>query len=253
MNPLTQGRSLQDNSVSRVEPFIGADGLLRVGERLRHADLGVDQKNPILLSRDCEVTELIVREIHSAKVGDSDRKRTVATLRVHARDRPFTRSGVDCFGPFLVKQGRARTKSLWCLLTCMSTRAIHLEVLNSLDADAFINTMTRFFSRRGPPCCIRLDNGTNMIGANKELRETVQEWNNSNGIESAFLQKNLVWEFNPLYCLTYGWNVGTTNPHIKKGPSSSNRHPSSRRRTAQHSVPCSTRNRKWKTHHPSIQ
>ena len=238
INALRQGDSLHGSSLSRLEPFIGTDGLLRVGGRLRHANLCPEQKYPILLPRDCKVTELIVREVHSTKTGHSGREYTLATLRttywipkcrrlidkllrtcvncrrnnwisthqrqadlpedrVHSGGRPFTHSGVDCFGPFLVKQGRARPKRWGCLFTCLNTRAIHLEVLASLDADAFINAMTRFSSRRGPPSRIRSDNGTNMIGANRELRDAVQEWNSSNTVRNVFLQKHIEWEFNP--------------------------------------------------------
>ena len=36
-----------------------------------------------------------------------------------------------------------------------------------------------------------------MIGANRELRDAVQEWNSSNTVRNVFLQKHIEWEFNP--------------------------------------------------------
>ena len=54
---------------------------------------------------------------------------------------PFTFVGVDCFGPFIVQRGRSLVKRYDVLLTCLSVRAIHLEVAHSLDADSFINAM----------------------------------------------------------------------------------------------------------------
>ena len=51
-----------------------------------------------------------------------------------------------------------------------TTRAIHLEVLTSLSADVFITALLRFCARRGSPKRIRSDQGTNMIGANRELQ-----------------------------------------------------------------------------------
>ena len=78
---------------------------------------------------------------------------------------PFTNTGVDLFGPLHVKLGRSDVKRYGCVYTCFTTRAIHLEVLNSLEADSFINGFLRFISRRGRPSKIWSDNGTNLVGA----------------------------------------------------------------------------------------
>ena len=57
------------------------------------------------------------------------------------------------------------------LFTCMTTRAIPLEMVNSLDADAFIMALRRFAARRGACVPLTCDNGTNFHGAERELRE----------------------------------------------------------------------------------
>lgn len=59
--------------------------------------------------------------------------------RCHAGLPPFTYVGVDLCGTFYVKVGRANAKRYVCVFTCFTTRAIHMEVLNSLESDAFIN------------------------------------------------------------------------------------------------------------------
>ena len=57
----------------------------------------------------------------------------------------------------------------------MASRAIHLETSNSLDTDSFINALRRFISRRGPIRQLRSDQGTNFVGARKELAQALSE------------------------------------------------------------------------------
>ena len=67
--------------------------------------------------------------------------------------RAFTRTSVDFGGPFVTIQGRGkrRQKRYLCLLTCMATMAVHLEMAYGLDTDSFLNAFYRMASRRGLP------------------------------------------------------------------------------------------------------
>lgn len=84
---------------------------------------------------------------------------------------PFHSTGVDCFGPYLVKIGRRNEKRWGLIFKCLTTRAVHIELLNSMDVDAFLLALRRFIARRGKPHEIRSDCGTNFRGADRELRE----------------------------------------------------------------------------------
>ncbi|XP_077997425.1 uncharacterized protein LOC144450653 [Glandiceps talaboti] len=117
--------------------------------------------------------------------------------RVTPQYAPFTCTGVDCFGPFLVKRGRSQEKRYGCLFTCLTMRAIHLEKLQSMDGDSFINALIRFIARRGKPKKIRSDNGSNFVGGNRELRESIQRWNDSQKTRQELLIRQIEWEFNP--------------------------------------------------------
>ena len=97
--------------------------------------------------------------------------------RITSDQPPFTEVGVDYFGPFFVKRGRAEVKRYGCIFTCLSTRAVHIEIFHSLDTNSFINALRRFVARRGNPVKIRSDNGTNFVSGGKEFRQAIKDWN----------------------------------------------------------------------------
>jgi transposase InsO family protein len=229
------GKISKQSSVYRLNPVM-KDGLLRVGGRLETSRLSYGAKHPIILPAKCHVSELILRDIHQSIghlskdamlaqlrqrywiIGASTTvkrlvKSCVICRKYQARamgqkmadlplDRtvsdepPFTRTGVDFFGPFEVKRGRSTVKRYGVIFTCFSLRAIHLEMAFSLDTSSCIDALRRFVSRRGPVKIMWSDNGTNLVGAERELREEMQNWDKEH-IREQLLQKGIEWNFNP--------------------------------------------------------
>lgn len=72
------------------------------------------------------------------------------TSRVNP-SRPFSNSAIDYAGPTKIKGPGKQVlfKSYVSIFICMATRAIHLELVGDLTADAFIAAFKRFTSRRG--------------------------------------------------------------------------------------------------------
>ncbi|XP_017464838.1 PREDICTED: uncharacterized protein LOC108358176 [Rhagoletis zephyria] len=105
--------------------------------------------------------------------------------------RPFTYSGVDYFGPVLVAIGRRQEKRWVALFTCLTIRAIHLEVARDLSTDAAIIVCRNFINRRGVPVRLRSDMGTNFVGASKEDWVSVQS-----GMQSECDRRGVDWVFN---------------------------------------------------------
>ncbi|XP_076135495.1 uncharacterized protein LOC143118304 [Alosa pseudoharengus] len=87
---------------------------------------------------------------------------------------PFWSTGVDCFGPFVILHGRRTEKRWGIIFKCLTTRCLHLDLLGSLDVDAFLLALRRFRSRRGQPFEIWADRGTNFRAGDRELRECFQ-------------------------------------------------------------------------------
>ncbi|XP_055633490.1 uncharacterized protein LOC129773857 [Toxorhynchites rutilus septentrionalis] len=88
---------------------------------------------------------------------------------------PFYICGLDYGGPITLIQrrgpGSPTTKGYICVFVCFTTRAVHLEAVSSLSTRAFLAALRRFIARRGHCGHIHSDNGTNFVGAAREIRE----------------------------------------------------------------------------------
>lgn len=92
-----------------------------------------------------------------------------ARLQLHKP--AFYSTGVDCFGPMPVKVGRRQEKRWGVIFKCLTTRAVHLDLLRNMDTDAYLMALRRFIARRGRPAELWSDQGTNFKGGGGELRE----------------------------------------------------------------------------------
>ena len=74
----------------------------------------------------------------------------------------FQATGIDYGSPLYVRDTSNKSNKMYiCLFTCANTRAVHLELVEDLSADAFIRAFRRFISRRGFPERIITDNAKN--------------------------------------------------------------------------------------------
>jgi hypothetical protein len=99
---------------------------------------------------------------------------------------PFLISAVDYCGPFLIKgniRGNVKVKTYIAVFTCMTTRAIHLELAADQSSESFLNVLHRFVSRRGLPNKLLSDNATTFHGANNQMKEMFKTWQQSSHIE----------------------------------------------------------------------
>ena len=75
----------------------------------------------------------------------------------------------------VTKEGGKELKRFVAIFTCLASRAIDLEVVNSIDTESFIMCLRRFIGRRRNVRILRSDNGSNFIGAEKELSKDFLE------------------------------------------------------------------------------
>ena len=232
----------RNNCLRKLNPFV-SEGILRVGGRLQQSLQPFDVQHPIILPSSHHVTKLIIEDHHrtvghsgTSLTWTSLRQkfwiiRGAATVRktlgkcVQCKKRnakpleqimadlpserfavykpPFYNTGTDYFGPFFVKQGRSSVKRYGCIFTCLTTRAVHLEISHFLTANSFINAFRRSICRRTKPHTVYSDNGTNLVGAEKELRQALKEFNQKH-VEDHLRQKNICWKFNPPTASNFG-------------------------------------------------
>ncbi|XP_011884045.1 PREDICTED: uncharacterized protein LOC105571183, partial [Vollenhovia emeryi] len=212
---LEKSKSLPTNSrLLPLNPFLDDEHILRVGGRLKNANLAYESKHPLLLPKGHAITRLIIRNEHvrnmhagvqatlyavrsqfwpiaaKATTRDVINKCTVcwkakpsvpeATMsdlpksRVQI-SRPFTHCGVDFGGPFLIREHKRRnaklSKAYICIFVCFATKAVHIELVADLSSESFMGALKRFIARRGKVACMHSDNGTNFVGAARELNE----------------------------------------------------------------------------------
>ncbi|XP_030767500.1 uncharacterized protein LOC115891216 [Sitophilus oryzae] len=137
----------------------------------------------------------------------------------------FENVGTDYGGPFYIKNKKGRgattSKAYLCLFICMSTKAVHLELVSDLTSECFIAALNRFTSRRGKPKNIYSDNGLNYVGANRELSQVYNFLNeNAAYLGNKLADENIFWHFIPANSPTFGglWEAGikSAKHHIKR-------------------------------------
>ena len=188
---LPRKHAVAEKIVRHVHRFIGHLGREHVIAKLRE-DFWIPQIRVLVRS-------VLNRCVKCRKVLARPMTQQMAPLpeaRLMAYEPPFSYTGMDLFGPLYVKHGRGTTKRWCCLFTCLTTRCVHLEVVNSMDTDDFIMCLRRFINRRGEVKEIRCDNGSNFVGAQRELKESLEKWNQGR-ITSELIQYGCKWIFQP--------------------------------------------------------
>ncbi|XP_054709284.1 uncharacterized protein LOC129218990 [Uloborus diversus] len=199
-NTLIKGEELESNSkIKCFNPFLDENKIIRLGGRLQFSSLTEEEKHPILLSNNNEITELLIHENHE-KVAHGGLSATLTILRQRFwilkatkvtksiikkclicrkhRAKPFCEvtaplpadhimktsafevSAVDFAGLIYIKDKHATQKAYICLFTCATSRAVHLELVLNLSTDTFILDFKRFINRRGMIRIIYSDNAS---------------------------------------------------------------------------------------------
>ena len=121
---------------------------------------------------------------------------------------PFTNVGFDVFGPWTITTRKTRGGSInskrWALaFTCLTSRAVHIEIIETMNTDSFICGLRRFLAMRGPARVLRCDRGTNFIGGNSEMKQATRELDQQK-LERFLTMQGCDWKFNPPHASHFG-------------------------------------------------
>ncbi|XP_048480955.1 uncharacterized protein LOC105389072 isoform X1 [Plutella xylostella] len=233
----------RESKLSLLKPYMDNEGIVRVGGRLRHANIEEDRKHPIIIPSEGYLTTLIIADAHAKTLHGGIQlmleylrskywilkvKNLVKTMirnclicakqRALVRNqlmgdlptarvnpaRPFYNSGVDFAGPY------------------QATKAIHLELVGDLTSEAYIGAYRRFISRRGRCSHLWSDQGRNFIGADKELKTALKEakLDFEGDIAETLAKDGTQWHFIPGYSPHMGglWEAGVKSMkyHMKR-------------------------------------
>jgi transposase InsO family protein len=106
---------------------------------------------------------------------------------------PFSRVGIDFSGPLYAKDASGEMKKVYiALFSCCVTRAVHLELVDEMSAEAFKCCLRKFTARRGMPKLIVSDNAKTFQATEKHLNKLFDYPE----IKSYFNNMRIEWKFN---------------------------------------------------------
>lgn len=216
-----------------LSPLVDDTGIIRVGGRVDPHLFSYNRKCPALLPHDHWISVLITRNVHRAghlgvaattakirrkywiikgtNVAKTIKQRCKFYREIEAKVEtqlmanlprcrlqpctpPFLYTSCDYFGPVKVKVGRNKTaKHYGVIFMCLNTKAVHCKLATDLTTMEFLQVLRRFFSYRGYPKVLISDNGSQMVGAEHELRLMIG-WD-KNQLKELCTDRGMKWQF----------------------------------------------------------
>jgi hypothetical protein len=123
---------------------------------------------------------------------------SLQSARLDSYTAPFTHIALDYFGPLETSAYRNRvTKRYGLLITCLVTRNFYLEMVLSMSTPDFLYGLRRFIGEFTKPIEIFCDNGTNFVGAKKELATAFRELQKDEKLKEFARERSIIWKFQP--------------------------------------------------------
>ncbi|KRZ96583.1 hypothetical protein T08_4027 [Trichinella sp. T8] len=150
---LLNGKRITSNSqLIHLDPFLDENGLV-TNDRKTNCASPMGQYDP------------------------EDNGRITGGIKIHIwmfqNDKSFAKiknTGLDLAGPLPTRNGKTVKKSYILIFTCMTTRAVHLEVASDMTVVRVMGAIRRFIARRGKPRILQSDNFRSFKQLDQELQ-----------------------------------------------------------------------------------
>ena len=209
---------------SKLNLFLDENGLIRVKSKMDRLNAAFDEKYPILLASNSPITTAIIWDMHIRKghggvynlLNELRREfwilkyystvskvlkdclwckrlnaRTIKTntspyryFRVEPNSVPFRDIMIDHFGPFTVKLGEEKKKVWILIVTCLYSRAVSLNLCQSLDTDSFLKAFQLHIFKQGMPKLIISDPGSSLVSGVNTVTDFLNDFETANYLES---------------------------------------------------------------------
>ena len=247
----------RNSALRKHNPFLDHDNLIKVGSRLTNSSIAAEAKYPIILPKGNEDVRALIRHTHDMEMHAGPKhvlgtlrqrywilqglqevtnivKKCITCQKAFKAPltqkmaplpaarvtpgQPFQDTGLDLMGPFGVKMSGRATHKVWVVVfTCFRTRSVHSELVYNMDTSSCINAIVRFSARRPGAQNFMSDRGSNLMGADRVLKDELQKWNSLTAKD--LQRRGLQWDFIPADAPHRGgvWErmVGLFKKHLK--------------------------------------
>ncbi|XP_064629259.1 uncharacterized protein LOC135488551 [Lineus longissimus] len=115
--------------------------------------------------------------------------------RLQPHTPPYHNTSVDLFGPMNVRISRNKTAKVYgVLFTCLMVRGVYIEIATDYSTEGFLIVLRRFFTVRGYPHTLWSDRGSQLVGADAELRRAVEGWDQEE-LKKFCQDRQMKWQF----------------------------------------------------------
>ena len=160
------------------------------------------------------VSRIVNQCVECRKRPASQSGQIMGVLPIERLPSPFFTTSVDYFGPFIIRgevQKRVRGKCYGVIFVCFTTRTVYVDISRDYSTASFLQVLRRFACVRGWPNKLYSDNGSQLVGASKELKGAIEGLSRER-LKSYCIQKEMEWEFTPANA---PWMNGITESLVK--------------------------------------
>ncbi|EYC20099.1 hypothetical protein Y032_0023g869 [Ancylostoma ceylanicum] len=223
----------RQNTLKQLKLLYDDNGILRCQGRMNKTDLAYDVRQPILIASKSALARMIANDAHTPlhcgiahTMANVRQTYWIPKLRQLCRQvirtcvpcqkmnnlpynypdmpdlpecrvqrsRPFEHVGIDFFGPLLTKDNNEENKVYGVILTCTTTRLLHLELVGDMSTATLLLALRRFFARRGVPSMIISDNCPSFLLGEEILRNAIASIPTDIILAKSMATKGIMWK-----------------------------------------------------------